>query len=264
MLVRLSIPFIARLLALSFVVACDSAADGGERGDGQTLEREDAGAIPDAGKDAGETDASEAGLANGVVGSTCTEDADCGGVGRCMLSERVTSTPFPGGYCTAECETAADCGERGLCSIRFRGGVGTCYLGCERDEDCARTGYRCRISATSGVGTCLPAPAPLPDGIVGSACSSDEDCGGGAMTCKTTFANGEAPGGYCSQSCAVHADCGESGFCVSGVNGVNLNIGTCYRTCSPPDGCRDGYVCQSFGGSTSEEAGVCTLAPPGS
>lgn len=246
------------LSAILLVASCDDAADSGSHEDHQTQrEREDA-STPIEMADAC-VDCRDAGRDAFVVGSPCANDADCG-PGRCMSSENVTSTSYPGGYCTASCSEAADCGERGVCSAWFRGRAGTCYLRCETDEDCEREGYRCRMSATSGVGACLPGPRPLPDGTLGSACESDEDCGGNAMSCRTSIGGSEAPGGYCMQACAVNADCGDPGLCISGVNGSNLAIGACYRPCTPPGDCREGYECRSISGGSEDDRGVCVPA----
>lgn len=198
-------------------------------------------------------------LADGAVGSACAADANCGS-GRCMLSESITKTPFPDGYCTGRCVADAECGAHGLCAPGFLGAIGSCYRRCESDTDCGRDGYRCRVSSSSGVGACLPGPKPLPDHVVGNACSGDADCGGGKMTCTTALTKVGA--GYCSQSCAVDADCGAGGVCISGVNGLSLSIGTCYRACVPPGDCRDGYTCRSFSGASGDERGVCSPDPP--
>src|SRR5262245_1351084 len=105
-------------------------------------------------------------LADGIVGSGCTADSDCG-AGRCMGSERITKSMFPGGYCTGSCTSDNACGAHGVCAAGFRGTPGTCYLRCENDADCPRDGYRCRQSS-AGIATCLPGPQPLPDNVVGN------------------------------------------------------------------------------------------------
>jgi hypothetical protein len=65
-----------------------------------------------------------------------------------------------------------------------------------------------------------------------------------------------APGGYCSQSCAIDADCGAAGKCVNGINIVTINSGICYRSCDTNSDCRADYECRSFSGS-SGGPGVC-------
>jgi hypothetical protein len=198
-------------------------------------------------------------LGDGVVGSACATNGDCG-AGRCMAAERITSVTFPGGYCTGRCVEDSECGARGLCAPGFLGAVGSCYLRCDGDPDCGRDGYRCR--ASSGTGVCLPGPKPLPDDAAGNACASDSDCGGGPKTCARALGSVDAPGGYCSQSCALDADCGSGGLCISGVNSVNLTLGTCYRSCVPPDGCREGYECRSLSGNASDPHGACAPVRP--
>lgn len=198
-------------------------------------------------------------LGDGVVGSPCATDPDCG-AGRCMVAERITSAPFPDGYCTGRCVEDSQCGDRGLCAPGFLGAAGSCYLRCETDADCGRDGYRCRMS--SGANACLPGPKPLPDGVVGNPCVGDADCGGAPNTCAQTLLSVDAPGGYCSQSCAFDADCGAGGTCISGVNSINLALGTCYRSCMPPGGCRDAYLCRSLTGSPTDSRGACAPDRP--
>jgi Cys-rich repeat protein len=141
-----------------------------------------------------------------------------------------------------------------LCASGFRGTPGSCYLACDSDADCGRDGYRCRTSS-AGTKACVPGPTPLPDHVVGELCASDADCGGAAGTCSTALTG---PGdGYCSQKCAVDADCGAGGICISGVNGITLSIGDCYRSCTPPGDCRTGFVCKSLSGASNDTRGAC-------
>jgi hypothetical protein len=193
-------------------------------------------------------------LSDGVVGSACAYDADCG-LGRCMLSETITRTLYTDGYCTGRCVEDAECGARGGCTPGFLGAVGVCYLRCANDADCGRDGYRCRVSL--GAGYCVPGPKPLPDHVTGNACANDGDCGGGNGTCSSSVAQVEAPGGYCTQSCALDADCGAGGTCISGLNGIALSVGNCYQSCAPPGACRTGYTCRSFSGASTDTRGVC-------
>jgi hypothetical protein len=198
-------------------------------------------------------------LEDGVVGSACAADVDCGD-GRCLLSERVTGAVYPDGYCTGSCVDDADCGALGLCTPGFLGAIGVCALRCADDEECGRDGYRCRV--IDGVGRCAPGPAPQGEHVAGSACASDGDCGGGAMTCKEALGDLAAPDGYCSQNCAIDEDCGAGGVCVSGIGVVTIATGLCYGACSPSQPCRDGYGCRSLTGSTSDPSGVCAPDRP--
>ncbi len=190
-------------------------------------------------------------LPNGVVGSACTEDANCDD-GRCMTMS--TLTAFPGGYCTGRCLEDAECGADGVCTAGALGGVGTCYLGCASDADCDRDGYRCRAAQGTGIMRCVPGAAPLPDNTAGKACAGDADCGGGAMTCATMLGQRAAPGGYCSTSCVNNADCGAGGVC-SGQ--------TCYKPCADTNECREGYTCGRAGRfGQGSMTNVCGVTPP--
>jgi hypothetical protein len=141
-----------------------------------------------------------------------------------------------------------------VCVPGLRGTTGSCYLGCDDDAGCKREGYVCRV--VSGVGRCVPGSKPLPANVVGSACESDGDCGGGAMSCASMLGMLAASGGYCSQPCAIDGDCGAGGKCVNGISIVTINSGTCYRTCGAPAECRVGYECRSLTGS-GNSAGAC-------
>lgn len=200
---------------------------------------------PDAGTDQ---------LEDGIVGRACEDDAVCG-QGRCLLSERITGVPFPEGYCTGRCREDAHCGERGYCAPGFRGSVGSCLLRCERDADCNRAGYRCRVAGA--IGRCMPGPEPLPEGVIGDACSGDDACGGAPSSCASSLLGVPAPAGYCSQSCSVDADCSSGGACVSGLGTAPLSIGTCFKRCEPPNGCREGYTCNALSDFDSQLGGLC-------
>jgi hypothetical protein len=77
------------------------------------------------------------------------------------------------------------------------------------------------------------------------------------MTCTTTLGAVAAPGGYCSQSCAIDEDCGAGGRCINGLSLVTLPTGLCYQGCVVPERCRPGYECRSLSGQ-SDGPGVCT------
>jgi hypothetical protein len=235
------------------VAACGGAStQAHDAGRGKVDAGTHAAAAADSGTDSG-AHAAVTPLANGSLGSACAADGDCS-LGRCMLSEPITKTVFTGGYCTGRCATNAECGAHGLCASGFRGTPGSCYLACDGDADCGRDGYRCRTSS-AGTQACVPGPLPLPDHVVGELCASDADCGGAPGTCSTALTS---PGdGYCSQKCAVDADCGEGGLCISGVNGITLSIGDCYRSCTPPGDCRTGFSCKSLSGSSTDTRGAC-------
>src|SRR5436190_370982 len=239
--------------------------------------RKDAGAVGDAATagDSGATQSAKDAMAPPptAIGRACAADTDCGDTpsatcatsflqfravdvapGGYCTQPCITSATYPGGYCTGSCVEDVECGKGGVCSPGFLGAIGVCYLGCAHDPDC-RDGYRCREVAGDQV--CVPGPKPLPDHRAGAACKGDDDCGGGPMTCASDVAGVPAPGGYCTQSCALDDDCGAGGMCISGVDIVVLSSGSCVQSCVPPDGCRDGYVCRSFSGAANDTRGVC-------
>jgi hypothetical protein len=210
-------------------------------------------------------------LAPGVVGNACTADTDCGG-GTCTMTG--VGATFPDGYCTGSCLADSDCGSTGVCAGIIGGGAGTCYRKCDADTDCARDGYRCRAPVTFGMAAdpnapkqCVAGAKPLADGIVGSACLAEGDCGGAAMSCRTTTSpvRGTAfPGGYCTQACADDSDCGAGGVCTGGFAGVAT--GTCYKSCTTSSECRTDYTCgpppSAFGaGGNATGATVCGPTP---
>ena len=193
-------------------------------------------------------------LADGIVGKACTAAGDCGS-GSCLQSVAIVNTPYPGGYCTGRCLNDDACGNNGVCVPGMFGAVGSCFLRCDESQGCERTGYRCRV--VSGVGRCVAADPPLPDHSAGNACMSDQDCGGGAMSCASSLGATPAPGGYCTQSCAINADCGAGGTCINGINVVTINSGRCLKLCMQPEDCRKGYECRLFGGPSSDGPGAC-------
>jgi hypothetical protein len=175
-----------------------------------------------------------------------------------------TTASYPGGYCSGRCLGDADCGSKGSCTPGLVGGAGTCYLKCESDADCDRDGYRCR-STGGGRQQCVPGAAPLPDDVVGSACTADDQCGGAAMSCGTRLGRYTAPGGYCTQRCVSSSDCGMGGVCVGGVGGIGgaTATGTCYRACTDAAGCREGYSCSPAGRTgTAAMQNICSVTPP--
>jgi hypothetical protein len=194
-------------------------------------------------------------LDDGVVGSACEGDEQCGD-GRCLRMSGQSA--YPGGYCSGRCLESAECGAGGVCQPALGGGaVGTCYLACAEDSDCGREGYRCRMIGSAM--QCVPGPDPLPDNVTGKACSGDADCGGNAMTCATRLGLNAAPGGYCTQRCANSSDCGAGAACIGSFGGSTL-IGTCYQTCAQADDCREEYTCGPIGAQATS-ANVCMVAP---
>jgi Cys-rich repeat protein len=233
------------LLASTFALLVSSAPGCGDD-ESEAKHRHDAARASDAAAHAPEN----------VIGQACESNDDCG-AGSCLKTIQIVNTPYPGGYCTAPCRSDDQCGEGAVCIPGQFGRMGSCYLACDEAIGCSREGYICRV--VSGVARCVPGSKPLPDNIVGAACSSDEDCGGGAKTCAATIGNADAPGGYCTQWCAIDSDCGTGGKCINGISIVTINSGTCYRACSMSEDCRPEYECRSISG-TAGDPGVCVVS----
>jgi hypothetical protein len=248
------------LFALAAVCGCGDDDEGSSRR-GEAA----ADAAPSGGTDAGSAGAGGSSttrartvvtkLADGIVGKACAQASDCG-AGSCMQTIQVVNTPYPGGYCSGSCYSDGDCGAEGVCQPGILGRVGSCYLRCDVERGCPREGYRCRVVAD--VARCIAAPEPLADNIAGAACTSDADCGGVAMSCTSMIGAYPAPGGYCSESCAVSEDCGAGGVCINGISIVTISSGKCMKSCSTTADCREGYVCTPFGGPSSDGPGACT------
>ncbi|MET0385144.1 MAG: hypothetical protein ABW321_04255 [Polyangiales bacterium] len=218
-------------------------------------------------------------LTGSVVGNACASAEDCSG-GDCLTSE--FGVTYPGGFCTGSCLGDGDCGDDAKCDPGALGAPGRCYRVCEADGDCGREGYRCRPGLNDAPKRCQPGMEPLPDGIVGSACTADADCGGAAMSCTTQtsiFGMTTAyPGGYCSGRCVENVDCGSGASCVGGLGGITSTAtGTCYQSCTANTDCREGYDCRApaaFGGVggaptvtvcrpiAPEEPGDAGVSPP--
>ena len=213
----------------------------------------DASRLPDAaqpGEDAGEDDATEPAS---LLGEACRSDADCDGV--CL-------DDFPGGYCTEDCSGTGECDGDGVCT-RFGGGTFLCLLACSDGEDpCARPGYGCAagrrfnnvcvegctedsdcpegllcdpLGGFSGEGSCHD-----PDGQLGDACTSEEQCPL-ESTCLGEGFSG-FPGGACiGFGCNFddNTGCPEGAVCIPSQQGEGL----CLQSCENSDDCRTAYSC---------------------
>lgn len=180
-----------------------------------------------------------------TVGQACTEHAQCGTNGTCNTDMNTA----PGGYCQGLCVEDSECGTGGICVRGLYGSAGSCFLGCTQDTDCTREEYGCTPLTTgsgAAVQVCGVEAAPLPAGVVGSACTDDTACAPG--TCLMEIGQAQAPGGYCSQTCAADDQCG-GGSCVQ----AGFLGGICASNCP----CRTGYVC-----NTNDE-GVSYCLPGG-
>lgn len=86
--------------------------------------------------------------------------------------------------------------------------------------------------------------APEPPSGVGTACSADTDCTGGADLCieDPDF----VPGGYCTASCVGGAPCPDGSTCLQ----LSRTQAFCFQDCDPAAEmreCRPGYGCSSPG-----------------
>jgi hypothetical protein len=201
-------------------------------------------------------------LADNVVGRVCQEDAECGG-GECAASN-LLGTTYPANYCTGRCYDDAQCGQGGVCLwTHHSSDPGYCLQRCAADADCTREDYGCWELADSvrTLHACYPLLPALPDGRAGQACSQDADCGGRHARCAkqlpydglVTNDLRPAPGGYCTQPCALDRECGAGAQCVnSGSTG-----GMCLASCSTARSCREGYVCFAHSRDNDDRAAVC-------
>lgn len=203
-----------------------------------------------------------------VAGRACASDGDCGG-GYCG-AENLLGASYPGNYCTGRCYEDAHCGQGGVCLwTRTSSDPGYCLQGCGSDTDCTRDDYGCwQLSDSSRtLHACYPRMRPLPDQRAGGACMSDADCGAAHASCAKTlpfygsFATNDvrdAPGGYCTQRCALDIECGAGGQCINyGTSG-----GLCFASCAADKPCRDGYACYLHGHANDQTASVCVVATP--
>jgi hypothetical protein len=205
-------------------------------------------------------------LAHDIAGLACNDDADCPG-GRCA-SRNPLGTGYPDNYCTGRCYEDGHCGAGGVCLLPLGSfDPGYCLLACETHDDCARDGYRCFTfnDGTRLLRGCYPGPDPLPDHSVGLPCEDPSECGAPHAQCahempyNSLSSNEEiapAPGGYCTQPCALDEACGAGAQCVNyGTSG-----GLCMASCSEAAPCRDGYVCLDHLRDGDPEARVCVPA----
>jgi hypothetical protein len=201
------------------------------------------------------------------VGKACSQDLECPG-GYCAKSN-LLGTPYPGNYCTGRCYSDAECGSSGVCLWpKTSIAPGYCLQRCTTDNDCSREGYGCWTMGDSEhvVQGCYPRRKALPDRTTGKACTTDADCGGAVGSCTSDLAfdlstseTMKAPGNYCTQRCALDAECGAGAQCINyGTRG-----GICLASCSADAPCRSGYTCMEHDRDHDPEARVCLLLQPG-
>lgn len=249
----------------------------GACGGGDEKEAEDGGkdsTSPEAGSrsDAGLGGAGDAALFefadldDGVSGKACTADSDCGGKGGACSD----------GTCTGFCEANVNCGAGGTCVSPIRNRPGLCSKVCKSKSDCASS-LDCRegldlgdivgdfagqladagveLDSDSGIDDVANLPktcgmslgtVDLPNGIVGTPCTTDTQCGPGL--CLSNI-NGLEPfsAGYCSGKCLTNDQCGTGGVCYKDPITEALKLeGRCLLGCSggSATGCRTGQVCR--------------------
>ncbi len=190
----------------------------------------------------------------GCEGGTCLREFDSG---------------YPGAYCTyvgCEVGVAGSCPGDGVCATR--GTRNLCLDACASDSDC-RTGYACRpsdpLDAASAT-ACVPACSsddqcisrgdvcnvgtglcaqPFEPGLLGGACTSADECIGGACLSE---AGAGWPSGTCTYpGCRLSGtgpsiDCPMGSVCVDDAAG-DPTVGVCASGCAAGTTCREGYAC---------------------
>ena len=169
------------------------------------------------------------------VGSACEDISGCYPGLSCLINDE-----HPGGECTKAACTLGDdttCPGEGHC---IADPISThCAQSCQDVGDCrGALGYDCvDLGGVSGKVCRHP--------MVGDACASDGDCGGGAWHCQT---GASFPGGYCTLTgCAVPGS--SSGcplpttVCFDPAVGNNYCVGRC-PSVGTQSTCRLGYSCQ--------------------
>ncbi len=183
------------------------------------------------------------------IGDTCAKQADCQGA--LALCNNDPSSLYPGGYCSAECQTDADCDATSHCSD-----YGSCVRGCTSNEDCREPDYVCANFDSDQVSECVPGGRST-TAQVGDACQSIGECSGGerarCLGPEDTFEDG-----YCVQTCDRNTPCPTGSHC--GYRD-NLGSGVCLKDCQDDQACRaDGYQCFN---ADNDTAGVMECAPSG-
>ncbi|MGE0784254.1 MAG: hypothetical protein AB7S26_01100 [Sandaracinaceae bacterium] len=223
----------------------------------------------DGGSDAGGSDAG-AGLEMSTLFGECVDDSQCPGADAVC---RTSAEGFPGGYCTVPCEDRTLCDDGFVynhCLARGEDPATFCELRCLNGLDCGRDGWSCSTTFADGSGACIPV------------CSSDEQCGDGAMcniytgTCTTDAI--PTTGSVTGEACDNGDQC-KSGACIAEVdrNGVPTGWvgGYCTGNCIlpagynsnsffdgpelPNGGCPGDALCipQTFAHSSQRDLGTC-------
>jgi len=148
-------------------------------------------------------------MGSGDVGAACSSDHDC------VTGLGCGNDPFPGGYCTQDCSSAACPADGQVCTVL--GGQSLCLKSCAARSDC-RSDYQCfgnvcTLACTSdgdcgkgfhcAAGQCTP----YDGAALGAACTVDMECA--SRLCLR---------GSCALSCARDVTCGDGQTC--GLNAV--------------------------------------------
>lgn len=200
---------------------------------------------------------------NGVASEgagACQCNADCANGGMCASE---IDTGFPGGTCVLPCTPGNPTPAQTTCAMVSAGHL--LVATCDATNRC-RTGWACRISPTTHIGTCEPvcstdADCPrtghcnlysglcVPDatsgGGVAAVCTRDEQCqSGGCFP-----GSGTAPG-FCAVSCNLMSPhCPESAYCQSISSDPAYTQGLCLALCTGGVGgtCPTGFNCGTHG-----------------
>ena len=186
------------------------------------------------------------------IGGSCTDADDCTS-GGCVTSV------YPGGYCTAGCNTSTSsgsCPSGSHCGLTGSSDSGICLESCTQDSDCGRSDYSCLDTDNDGNSECYPVGSGSTD--VGGSCSVVTDCSGGengdCVSEGTTY-----KGGYCTwRFCNASNSCPSGSHCSFDSSGD----GYCLKDCSTDGDCRtSGYSCYDVDGDSTDE---CYVAGTGS
>ncbi len=193
----------------------------------------------------------------------CEIDAQCPGAGAVC---RGPSDGYPMGYCTVPCDDRTPCEGLGTqnnhCAQRAGEAQSYCELNCLNGRDCRDDSYSCVADALPSGGICIPI------------CSSDAQCGGGAVcdphTSRCVAPGGVATGAVTGEPCASNEACA-SGACIPEANG--FTGGYCIANCVlppgwntntffdgaslPSGGCADSAICFPNGSFAARDLGVC-------
>jgi hypothetical protein len=169
-----------------------------------------------------------AAIGNGSVGDACESAQDCSLEGGfCVLEPS-----FADGYCSKTCTTNAECDADSHCATGF------CFA-----NACTRPGYIEKDLDRDARLECVPVGGQG-EGLVGDACTTGADCGGGDFGgCL-----GQWPGGYCAIDCrAGEGTCGADSICYA----FSPTSSQCLKVCTAAADCRDGYACLALPGGKS-------------